>query len=170
MTLLNLQNLSVSGVWALVNLVDNKIYINYSNNILASLSRNISEILDNSHSCRPIISDYAKLELVILETHVPHNQLKVKSGYYMDSYKNNGWSLYNTNPPVKYTVKTLIAKDCKAHVVLVNKRNDKLVVGVFDSIYEADEFSSSVYPNNTVTTILYSQNSLTKEFLRKNKV
>ena len=167
MTLLELESLSVSVIWALANPVDKKIFISYSNNILSSLSRNISEILDNSHSCRQLISDYNRLELMILETPVPSNQLKVKSGHYMDHYKDNGWSLYKANPPVKYTVKTLIAKDCKAHVVLVNKRNDKLVVGVFDTMHEADEFTSSAYPNNTVTTIIYSQNSLSKEFLRK---
>ena len=168
MKLKQLADLSCSGVWGLINESDNRIFISYSENILSAVSRNISHLKHASHSCRNLVSDFSKLELIVLER-VSTPELKVKAGKYKEDYKAKGWQLYNTSIPVHYSVKTTISKDCKIQVFLVNKRNDKLVVGVFDSKQESDNFIQTHYPNNIVTSITYSQNSLSKEFFRKNR-
>ena len=168
MNLKSLTNLSCPGVWAFVNESDKKIFISYSENILSAVSRNISELLSASHSCRSLVSDFSKLDLLVLEK-VSKAETKVKAGRYKENYKADGWQLYNTSIPVQYSVKTTISNDCKIQVYLINRRKDKIVVGVFDSKQESDQFIQTHYPNNIVTSIVYSQNSLSKEFFRKSR-
>jgi hypothetical protein len=164
MLLKNLTELTCSGIWAFVNNKDKRIFISHSNNILSSVSRNISEIKDKSHSCRKLLRDFPNLDLLVLESHVLPHDRKIKVGKWMDHYRNKGWTLYKDNPPVSYSIKTTISNDYKVHILLVNKRNDKLVVGVFPTMDEATQFLSTNYPDNKVHKVIYSENSFTKEF------
>jgi len=164
MKLKNLTELTCSGIWAFVNDKDKRIFISHSNNILSSVSRNISEIKDKSHSCRKLLRDFPNLDLLVLEANVLPHDRKIKVGKWMDHYRNKGWTLYKDNPPVSYSIRTAISKDYKVHILLVNKRNDKLVIGVFTTMDEATQFLSTNYPNNKVHNIIYSDNSLTREF------
>jgi hypothetical protein len=164
MKLKNLTELTCSGIWAFVNTKDKRIFISHSNNILSSVSRNISEIKDKSHSCRKLLRDLPNLELLVLEADVLPQDRKIKVGKWMENYKNKGWTLYKDTPPVLYSIRTSISKDYKVHILLVNKRNDKLVVGVFTTMDEATQFLFTNYPNNKVHNVIYSDNSLTREF------
>lgn len=164
MKLRNLIELSGSGIWAFVNDKDKRIFITHSNNILSSVSRNISQIQDKSHSCRKLLRDLPNLELVVLEKDLNSLDRKVKVGKWMDHYKAKGWTLYKDTHPVYYSIRTSVSKDYKVHVLLVNKRNDKIVVGIFPTIDLANEFVSINYPNNNITSVIYSQNDLTSSF------
>lgn len=164
MKLKNLTELTCSGIWAFVNDKDKRIFISHSGNILSSVSRNISEIKDKSHSCRKLLRDLPHLELIVLESGVLPHDRKIKVGEWMDYYRNKGWTLYKDTHPVSYSIRTSISKDYKVHILLVNKRNDKLVVGIFPTMDEATQFLSTNYPNNKVHKVIYSENSFTKEF------
>jgi hypothetical protein len=158
-----LTDINKPGVWAFVNDTDRIIYLSYSNNILTSISRNVRELNDKSHSSKSLIRDKSKLQIQIIE----FNCDKAKLGYWVDHYRNNGYSLYrNNNGEVTYKTRVAITDDFFVHVLLVNKRNDKLVVGVFPNIQEANYFIQTHYPNK-IHKIVYSNNDLTKQFLRR---
>jgi hypothetical protein len=158
-----LTQLNQSGVWAFVNERDKIVYLSYSNNFLTSVSRNVRELTDKSHSCRRMIRDKSKLQIQIIES----NCHKARLGYWIDFYRNKGYSLYrNKNGEVTYKVRISISEDYKVFVMLVNKRNDKVVVGVFPNMEEAKVFSQTHYPDK-IHKIVYSDNPLTKEFLRR---
>lgn len=167
MNLQQLQELSVSGVWGFVNHTDRCIFITHSNNILTSVSRNISQIEDKTHTCRRLLQDKSKLELVILDTNLSSKDRRIRVGDWMTYYRFNGYSLYRDSTVVSYKIRVVITKEYLIHVLLVNKRNDKIVIGVFNKMELANNFIQSTYPNNKVHKVIYSENSLTKEFLNR---
>ena len=162
-----LVNLSTPGIWAFINERDRVVYLSQSNNILSSVSRNIDSLLDKSHFCRRMVKDRNNLTLVILEYIEIETDRKLRLNYWIDHYRNKGYNLYRKhNGESVYQPKILITKDYQIHVVLVNKRNDKLVVGVFNKMDEANQFMTSHY-SNTFYTITYSDNILTKEYYKR---
>lgn len=158
-----LTQLNQPGVWAFVNDRDKIIYLSYSNNILSSVSRNVRELTDKTHSCRRMVRDRSNLRIQIIEP----NCQKAKLGYWVDYYRNSGYSLYrNNNGEVTYKVRTMITDEYLIHVMLVNKRNDKTVVGVFPNMEDANHFIQTYYQNN-IHRIVYSDNPLTKQYLTR---
>lgn len=165
MKIQDLLDYSTPGVWGFFNDKDKRFFISYSNNILSAVSRNISQIQDKTHTCRKLIRDLPHLNFVLLARSVQDTKdLKLLAVELSDSFKAKGYTPYNSKLLVSYKLRTVITKDYKIHVLLVNKRNDKIVVGVFDNIDEAHTFTQSNYPNNKVHKVIYSDNSLTKEF------
>ena len=166
MNIKDLLNYSKPGIWGFVNDKDKRFFISYSNNILSSVSRNISQIQDKSHSCRKLIRDLPNLQFVLLAGSTSHDtkDLKILAMELIDGFKAKGYTPYKDVTLVSYKLRTAITKDYKIHVLLVNKRNDKVVVGVFDNIDDSKSFISNNYPNNKISKVIYSTNSLTKEF------
>lgn len=165
MKIQDLLDYSTPGVWGFFNDKDKRFFISYSNNILSAVSRNISQIQDKTHTCRKLIRDLPHLNFILLaRSGQDTKELKLLAVELSDSFKAKGYTPYNSKLLVSYKLRTVITKDYKIHVLLVNKRNDKIVVGVFDNIDEAHTFTQSSYPNNKVHKVIYSDNSLTKEF------
>ena len=161
--MLTLMDMNKPGVWAFVNDRDRIVYLSYTNNILTAVSRNLKELNDKTHSCRRMIRDKSKLQIQIIESGCQ----KAKLGYWVDFYRNRGYSLYrNNNGEVTYKTRVAVTSDYLIHVLLVNKRNDKIVVGVFSKMEEAKSFIQTHYPDK-IHKIVYSDNPLTKEFLRR---
>ena len=169
MNLKELATYSKSGIWGFINVTDKRIFISGSENILSAVSRNIEELLLKNHSCRLLLQDIPNLELIILETSVPKNQRKAKQSFCMDHYLSQGYSLYRTRKPVSYRITTAISNDYFVHVLLVNSRNDKIVVGVFDKMDDATQFITSHYNTSKIYNITYSKNNLTKLFYNNRK-
>lgn len=169
MNLKQLISYSIPGIWGLINKKDKRIFISGSENILSAVSRNIEELLLKNHSCRNLLRDIPNLELIVLETNTPKNQRKAKQSFWMDHYLSQGYTLYRTKPPVSYRVTTAITQDYLIHVLLVNSRNDKIVVGVFDKMDHATQFITSHYNTSKIYNITYSQNNLTKLFYNNRK-
>lgn len=165
----DLTELNTPGVYALINNKDKRIFITQSNNILSSVSRNIAQIRDKSHSCRPLLRNLPNLELLVLEHESSPKNRKIRLSYWMTIYKTKGYELYNPSTPVSYKVQARITSDYFVHVLLINKRNDKLVVGVFNTMSEAESFISQNYPNQSINNVIYSSNDLTKSFYNKGK-
>ena len=151
------------GVWAFVNDTDRIIYLSYSKNIQSTISRNIKEVMDNSHSCKRLIKDKSKLNLVVLE----YNCEKAKLNYWLDHYRNDGYSLYrNRNGEVTYRLQVKIVAEYLIHVILRNLHGNSVVVGVFDSMEEANTFIQTHYPDK-IYNIVYSDNKLTQHYLKR---
>lgn len=157
------------GIWGFINKKDKRIFISNSSNVIVSISRNTTELLQKTHSCRQLIKDLPKLELIILETSVPKNQRKARQSYWMDYYINQGYTLYRTIKPVLYKPRLVITEDFFIHVLLVNARNDKVVVGVFNDMDTAQSFVSTHYSSNKIYNIIYAKNNLTMLFYKKQK-
>lgn len=158
-----LTDINKPGIWAFVNDIDRMVYLSYSNNILTSVSRNVRELTDKSHSSKSLVKDKSKLQIQIIE----FNCDKAKLTYWLDYYKTKGYSLYrNNNGEVVYKTRIAITTDFFVHVQLVNKRNDKIVVGVFSNMEEAKSFTQTYY-SNKIHKIVYSDNSLTKEYIKR---
>lgn len=171
MDIKELLNHSNPGVWGFLNTKDKRFFISYSNNILSSVSRNIAQIQDKSHTCRKLIRDLPNLQLVVLQKVDTRDTktLKLIAMELMEGFKAKGYTPYKNVTLVSYKLRTVITTDYKIHILLVNKRNDKIVVGVFDNIDDSESFISINYPNNKITKVIYSDNSLTKEFYNQRK-
>lgn len=155
--------LNQPGVWAFVNDRDKIVYLSYSSNILSSVSRNTRELHDKSHPCRRMIQHKPILRFELLES----NCQKAKLGYWIDFYRNKGYSFYrNRNGEVTYKARITITDEFLIHVQLVNRRNDKIVVGVFSDMEEAKSFTQTYY-SNKIHKIVYSDNPLTKQYLKR---
>lgn len=151
------------GIWAFVNDTDRIVYLSYSKNILSSISRNIKEISDKSHSCKKLIRDKSKIQILLIEDRCQ----KAKLGYWVEYYRNNGYTLYRSNNgEITYKTRVAITTDFLVHVLLVNKRNDKLVVGVFNTMEDASTFIQKHYQNK-IHKIVYSDNLLTHNYLKR---
>lgn len=170
MNLKDLLSYSKPGIWVFINEKDKRFFISHSNNILAAVSRNISQIQDKSHSCRKLIRDLPNLNFIMLvqdtdESISPKNR-KMRAQELTEAFIAKGYTSYTNRIIVSYKLRTVVTKDFKIHVLLVNKRNDKIVVGVFDKIDESSSFIQHNYPNNKIHKVIYCQNSLSKEFFR----
>jgi len=166
----NLTQLSKAGIWAIVNESDKVLYITQSNNVLSSMSRNIDQLNNKSHHCRSLLRHKSKLSFVVLEYVTIETDRKLRLNYWIEKYRNKGYTLYRKhNGEALYVPKILVTEDFKIHVTLVNRRNDKLVVGVFDKMSEAEHFTTTHY-SKPFYTITYSSNILTKEYLKGKKV
>lgn len=166
MNIKDLLDYSKPGIWGFINEKDKRVFISYSNNILASVSRNISQIQDKSHSCRKLIRDLPNLTFVMLVCNDSTKTRKIRAVELMDSFVSRGYVPYTNKLIVSYKIRIVVTTDFKIHVLLVNRRNDKTVIGVFDKMDEASSFIQHNYPNNKIHNVIYSDNSLTKEFIR----
>lgn len=168
MNIKNLIDYSKPGIWGFFNEKDKRFFISYSNNILSSVSRNITQIQDKSHSCRKLIRDLPHLNLVLfVDDALDTKSRKIRTMELINAFISKGYTPYINRTLVSYKLRMVITNEYNIHVLLINKRNDKIIVGVFDSINEANSFINSNYPNNKITKIIYSENSLSKEFFKR---
>lgn len=166
-----LENLSIAGVFALYNDKDKKVYIGTSNCCLLAISQLLKNFKDKVVPIRELYQDRKKLEVSILETIDDKIQRDVRYNYWCDYYRNLGYSLYREHKGTTYTVRLTIenieTEIYRVLVQLVNTRKDKIVVGVFSTVDEAQEFIKLNYEGKDYIVPVYSDNSLTKEYLNK---
>ncbi len=159
LTLRAIQDLPEDAVFALISDSSKECYISHTTN----LKSRIGLILTDSD----ILRDDTKL--IILKTGLNDNKYKrIYCQYYLDKhlalgYKNIGESHSYINYKVKVQFSDLLSE---ALVVLINKRKDKEVVGVFKTIIEAEEFVSMYYSGDMILPV-YANNRRTREWLYK---
>lgn len=148
-------DLSIRGVYAIIQ-PNNSVFIAYSNNISEGLIR---------HALK-----YKDVQIIVLETDIPKAGLKIRASYWIKEYQKLGFNILNivTNP-VSYKVKVRINRDFLVEVTLDNKRNGKLVVGIFDKVETANNFVSKNYTGKELKEPVYSNNYLTKRYLNNKK-
>lgn len=167
------KKLTVSGVFALINNEDKRVYIGTSRCISASLSSIFRKIRGNEFRYEDMVDDVDKLEAIVLEEDVTDVRLsKVKAQYWCTHYVDLGYSLYRTVPLIRYRVVSEVedvsngSKSILYRVMvrLVNTRYESEVVGVFEDVYSAKSFMDQYYPNGVVKGIFVSDNDLTTKY------
>lgn len=161
--LLNLNNLSNSGLFALINDFDRKVYVGYSRNILDALKRIVSDLNDNLKTHKNIKEDFTKLRLVVLEKMTDVRLMKILYNNYIEHYRNIGYTSYRNVIPIKLRVRIEITLDYKILVHLVCNNKTKIVVGVFDKMKEADSFVADFYTDRKIK-LVYANNALTRNY------
>lgn len=154
----NLNNLSNSGLFALISDFDRKVYLGYSRNVLEALKRIVSELDGDLNYLK---KDFPNLRFVFLEKLEDEKLMKIFYRHYISYYRSQGYMSYRNFIPIKLKVKVEITNDYKIHVYLVCSNNTKTLVGIFDNIQESDSFVSDYYSGD-VKTIVYSNNLLTR--------
>lgn len=120
-----LKELYVPGIIAYIK--DKKCYILYSRNLLQSLTR--------------LMEEYKDYELMVLETEVPEDLLKVRHKFWIKWYAGLGYEILNKRKPVNYSIKIVINKDFLVDIWLYPAHSRRKLLGTFNNMEEAKEFS-----------------------------
>ena len=82
-----------------------------------------------------------------------------------------GLSLYERRTCIVYKTRIAVGHNYKGEdvllVLLVNGRNEKTVVGLFDDKIEADNFVNKYFRNKKYIHPVYANNHLTKEYIQR---
>jgi hypothetical protein len=160
----DLYKLAIACIYAIECPSSGHVFVSYSKNLMATLGRIIGDI----ESYGRLRHDIADASVVILCTDasvLDDTKLsRLKVSLYAEQYKSKGYQFYKPTNLVKYKVDVKIfAGPAKAWYVvdLVNSRNEKILVGVFDRKIMCDDFLDKYYPNGVVTNFYCSNNELT---------
>ena len=152
-----------SGLYALINHQDKKYMLGYAQNVLVALDRLVKD-------CIEIVRDADRIDLVVedMDKSIAQRHLCVMD----QEYRNLGYSSYRNIRGLKLILRTEVAPDFRdpskmlLYCVLIQKNNDKEVVGVFNSKAEADlfvqDYNPPFYPYK-------AWNKLTSRYLEKYK-
>ena len=173
MDLATLCNMANSGLYAFLNNVDHRVYISASKNILRALNGHIERFKLGCSDCELLQEDFNnnKLEVVVLETNIEGRveRLLLVEAHKL-KYKQQGYSGYNQRRTIDPWVELVTPKtgdyEFKPHVILTTNQT-QTVVGIFDSLSEAKEFSQRHYGKLPITSIIYASNPLTLDYLSK---
>lgn len=163
-----------SGVYALINETDRKIYITYSNYIFGSLSRIIRELKNDMFVPKELVDNVDDLEFRVLEQCWDLPNQKLRATFYMREFKKAGYTLFKEVKFVEYTVRKTVGADWRkiyknlVYVQLVANCNAKLTVAVFPKMEQAEEFIKKYYENG-VNRIVYGENQLSRDYLNRSK-
>jgi hypothetical protein len=158
-----------SGIYCLINESKKRVYISYSKDIITSLSRIVRDIRSKNVIYKQLIKDVRGLEFLLLEDiNIYDSEIDVctKLDYFITLYKQLGYELYNDKYKLqKFKVSLEVdLNDNLVYVKLVNKRYKKIVVGVFDKMYDAEEFAT-LFETMDIIKPIYSINNLTKSYI-----
>lgn len=160
---------SNSGIFCLINESKKRVYISYSKDIITSLARMVRDIRSKNVIYKQLIKDVRSLEFLLLEDINIYDTdicIHTKLDYFITFYKQLGYELYND----KYKLQKLKVSlevnlnDNLVYVKLVNKRYKKIVVGVFDKMYDAELFAT-VFEIMDIVKPVYSINELTRTYI-----
>jgi hypothetical protein len=167
----DLLSLPQSGVYALIDDVNKRIYVDASYDVTGSLVRLAKAIRDRESWCRNLSNDIGKLRFVVLEKDIPRNKLKLRLNYWYDRYQAEGYDAYHRKGK-RVSYRVIVDAWMSPHhqllvnVLLVNKRGDKTVVGVFHTLEEADAFRMRNYADG-VYDVVYDDGTLSKRYIKK---
>jgi len=144
-------------------------------NSLTHLSNNITLLRRGTHDCRPLQDAYnaGSLELVVFKSYgVAPIELIVRMEIpgILRSLGLSDMTGYYDNIP--YTVKTRVFRNYRhlndmyplVYITMQSRSVEAIVLGVFDSIIEADEWMGIHYPGGVYTQVVFCDNALTKGY------
>lgn len=143
------------GIFAIINEFDKRIYVSYTKDLQARLGTISSEILNGLWKFPLMTEDRNKLTLKVLES----SEEKVFVKYYIDHYRNLGYTVYNENErvPLELHFGLVFGVDERSvNVVAINKRNDKIVLGKFRNIETATRFLEYAQKYNASKNLVYA--------------
>jgi hypothetical protein len=105
-----------------------------------------------------VTQDINKIEFVFLEKLKDNLEQKLAIKKWVDYYIANGYAEYSShlqaNAHIRYTIERINRK-AFVHVYVVTKRNNRKLVGLFDTMEEAKDWVSKTYPDrNNVTKVV----------------
>lgn len=159
-----LKTLNVAGVYLLVNLESKEVYVSYSSNIAGALVRLLSSNMF-----------FPKFQFNILELVTDSINLRPRCQFYKDLYSSNGYTLLNPKRVSNWKLRIESINDFrdkagKSLLFVVNLYSGaykRLTVGIFESYESLQSFIDLHYARNLVTRIVYADNELTREYLKK---
>lgn len=159
-----LLELSRIGLFGLINDIDKRVYVSYSTNIICS----VSQIIESNKLLK---DDVNKLRIITFDCPTYNKNIqKQYVMYYINEYRNKGYTLYHKFNHIRYKVDIEIVKEL-AYVKLISSNNkNNVVVGVFDDIDKAKEFLSEFYSNSFVYPNAIAYNKLTKNYYKYQRV
>lgn len=172
MKISDLQALDAMGIYALKNEADKRIFVSYGKNMLANFLRLLGALKTDKRNGL-LLADIEKLELHILETspkdYVEHMKIKVSD--YCAQFQAGGYTLYRQYKDRHgYKVETVVSDRFLVEVWLKARVGYKLCVGVFRTVYEADEFVAANYKDRAYIYPIYAKNELTIELMSKGMI
>lgn len=166
-----LYNTPRSVIYALVCQENMKVYISYSKNVVTSLGRLLSDVQDKKCIYKHLIDDASKLEFKVLDSiNISDTSLDValKLDHNITLYKQLGYSLYNDKYKLqKLKVAIEVDDDLKRIFVRLKSqdRHKSIVVGVFDKMWDAEEFACC-FESMSIIKPIYATNTLSIEYFK----
>lgn len=166
----DLYKLSVACIYAIKCDATKKVYVGYSKNLLTSLGRIMDDVVSYGTLKNDI--DRASIEILCTDASILNSTkiTRLNVSLYAQQYKDAGYSFYKPTNLVNYRVDVKIyASNYKAWYVvdLINSRNEKILVGVFDREKECKAFLNQYYPDGKVTHFYSANNKYTIEWRDK---
>lgn len=162
----NLIHLPKMSVYGFINLETKKIFIGYSRNTIQAICRQIKNPL--------LKGDLKKVSFIIIETIDDPINLRVRYEYWVNEYRNLGFIMYRQHNAITYKaqigvmddISSLVNGKLQFTVKLRSRRRKELIVGVFETLEEANGFIELNYPNGVVNRVIYADNTLTTSYLQ----
>lgn len=153
-------NLPTSSIIALEQRSTSKVYLTIAHNTIASITRIRQFIKSNK-------IETSDISINIHESVNNRNILLLHLAYYEQYYLYSNIIVDNRNSPITrlnglyYKVRVDVDPDYKAVVTIANRRKERVIVGVFDSIAEAEQFRDLYYTEKVVFPVI-ARNELTR--------
>ncbi len=161
------------GIYVLVDNRHKKVAIIHTNDLLRSISATMTQLKSNTHKCKKLNEHKEWLSLEILETVEDRVARYLRHSYWVEHYKKLGYKMFFYKKAIEFKVRVVIEPDFTpssdnllVYVVLKNTRGDKLVVGVFNAMPEAEAWVEAVYRPMNIISPVYADNELSQEYFR----
>lgn len=179
---LDLNNFPLSCVFAFVNNQDKSFYAFHSMNALIEVTKQITEIRENTHKCIPLIESYksGNIEIKVFATFHPDVEITVMKAEYtsiVDDLEKEGYTNLRSNYNAgEFTLKTEVLQmyaDAypRLFVLAVSKRREKVVLGIFETMQDGKAWIKKTYGSDTKKVLLrFCDNDLTTKYHAENGV
>lgn len=162
---MNYPEMVCAGLYAVIDENTKQVYVGHTKNVLKAFAEHIEDIKLGRHMCFKTL----ELEFRLLETVSGVKSRRIKCTEWSTKFIKEGYKLVNKRPPVQYKIYTKIENTLEFGyllvVQLVNRRNEKITVGVFNKNEYAENFIKKYYSETPICKIVYSGNSLTRNYL-----
>lgn len=136
-----------SGVYALINEKHKRVYIQGAKRILSSAMDLLGSIGDNSCPTKELIDDRSNLSLKILEQNINPKHIKILKYKWIDKYKTEGYTIYNTEKLPVYNKTIIINEDGLFELLVITGGKRVRSVKTFSDRQSLDKYveSTNVY-------------------------
>lgn len=156
---------TVPCICALENTKNKKVLLFASDNPLLYVSNLINRLTTKKHGNQELYKSRKKLKLRILETGVSD---KWSVLFWYNDYSRNGWSFFSSYKPVSLNVHIKIDYRYGVLVELCNKGGKGFVVGVFNTMSEAEAWIDYSFPDLDYINPVFASNLETINYYRNN--
>lgn len=160
-----LNGLCISSVFALKHRSKKRIQVYGSSNTILHLGR-LLEGIRTSGEYSELRNEIQDIEVVILETNVSSNDLRLKISNWIYEFECKGYMLYKDISPLKYVLETALEYNagrlCYC-LYVKNKGNDRKLVGVFEKKADLKQFVKEKYKERRISAIVYHESVIVKE-------